>query len=204
MCALPRWVAAALAVAGLLCSACSSSSAGPSVPTIQPARTFKLSGFQPTGQVRARQPVTVAFTIRQPDGAPLTDYRVGAGPHTGVHVIFVRSDLETIIHRHPPVGPHGRITDTVTFPEPGMYRLVVDAYPNVAGPQRNFQLFGKIDVAGAFHRAALPPFKSTVQVGGYRFHVQGEPRLKAIQAGFVLADERAALLAFAKPSRIQP
>jgi hypothetical protein len=27
---------------------------------------------------------------------------------------------------------------------------------------------------------------------------------KAIQAGFVLADERAALLAFAKPSRIQP
>ena len=40
---------------------------------------------------------------------PLTKFRTGAGPHTGVHLIMVRSDLGTIIHLHPPVGAGGRI-----------------------------------------------------------------------------------------------
>ena len=29
----------------------------------------------------------------------------------------------------------------LTFAKPGPYRVVVDAYPNTTGPQRNFQLF---------------------------------------------------------------
>jgi hypothetical protein len=67
----------------LLATGCMSSSSAPSVPTIPPARTFKLSGLKPLGKVRADRPTTVSFTIRQPDGTPLTDYRRGAGPHTG-------------------------------------------------------------------------------------------------------------------------
>jgi hypothetical protein len=170
----------------IVLNACAGSdSARPSIPTIPPARTFKLSGLEPTGEIAAGKPTTIAFTIRQPDGTPLTDYRRGAGPHTGVHLIFVRRDLDTIIHHHPPVGLGGLITDTVTFPEPGKYRLVVDAYPNLPGPQRNFQLFGTVDVAGAFHRKAVPPFEPTVDVEGYRFYLRGEESLKAIQAGFL-------------------
>jgi hypothetical protein len=100
-------------------------------------------------------------------------------------VILVRDDLSTIIHRHPPVAPSGRVTDTITFPEPGKYRLVIDAYPNTTGLQRNYQLFGTIEVAGAAHKKPLPPFSPTVNVDGYRFHVQGSPKLKAIQAAFL-------------------
>ena len=102
--------------------------------------------------------------IRQPDGKPLTDFRRGAGPHTGVHLIIVRRDLATIIHRHPPIAPDGTISDTITFAEPGPYRVVVDAYPNTSGPQRNFQLFGSLRVAGTYRPQPLPPFARDADV----------------------------------------
>ena len=172
---------AAVALAG--CGGAGSSS--PQVPTVQVARTYKLAGFTPSSPVPAGRPVTVSFTIRQPSGEALTDYKRGSGPHTGVHLIIVRDDLGAIIHRHPPVGPSGRLTEQVVFPKPGPYRVVVDAYPNTTGPQRNFQLFGTIHVAGAYKPQPLPPFAATETVDGYRFHVQGRPHLKAIEAGFL-------------------
>jgi hypothetical protein len=173
-------------VAALALSACGgSSSTGPAAPTIQAARTFQLVGLQPAAPVVAGRAVTVSFTIRQPDGRPLTAFRRGAGPHTGVHLIFVRSDLGVIVHLHPPVQASGLITVPVIFPTPGPYRLVVDAYPKVTGPQRNFQLFGKVDVAGAYRPKQLPPFSPTAVVNGYRFQLAGRPALKAIQAAFL-------------------
>jgi hypothetical protein len=178
---LPAVLAAALVLGG--CGGTSSST--PSIPTIQAARTFQLAGFQPSGTAAAGQPVTVAFTIRQPDGKPLTDYRRGSGPHTGVHLIIVRDDLATIIHRHPPVAADGRISERITFPAPGRYRAVVDAYPNLTGPQRNFQLFHTIRIAGDTVTKVLPPFQPSVDIDGYRVTLHGHPRLKAIQAAFL-------------------
>src|SRR6188472_4052580 len=119
-------IVAALALA-LVVAGCGGSSSAPQTPTIQPARTFALDGFEPSGEATPGTPTTVSFTIRQPSGAPLTNYRRGAGPHTGVHLIFVRNDLGAIIHHHPPIGADGKIDDTVTFPTAGTYRLVVDA-----------------------------------------------------------------------------
>jgi hypothetical protein len=169
---------ACIALAG-----CGGSSA-PKVPTIQPARIFRLANFEPAGKVQPGRPTTVSFTIQQPDGRPLTDYKRGAGPHTGVHVIIVRDDLESIIHVHPPIGPDGKVSEKITLPEPGPYRVVVDAYPRTAG-QSNFQLFSKIDVAGAYKAKPLPAFDGAVVVDGYRFQLQGRPRLRAIEAGFI-------------------
>jgi hypothetical protein len=115
----------------------------------------------------------------------LTSYKTGSGPHTGVHLIIVRNDLESIIHRHPPIGPDGRIAETVTFPSPGRYRVVVDAYPNLGGPLRNFQLFRSITVAGKAVQNPLPPFRPTVDVGGYRFTLHDPPALHAIRPAFL-------------------
>jgi hypothetical protein len=149
-----------------LLSGCSGSSR-PTVPTIGPARTFALSGFTPA---RIADPGTVrmAFTVRQPSGAPLTSYRRGAGPHTGIHLIIVRRDLSVIIHRHPPVGPNGRAVQAVDFTSPGPYRVLVDVYPAVKGAPRNFQLHADVRVAGAYHPKALPPFSPVDHVDGYR------------------------------------
>jgi hypothetical protein len=175
-----------LAAVPALAACGGSSSSAPSIPTIQAARTFELAGFRPSGKVTAGKPVMIAFAIRQPDGKPLTNYRRGAGPHTGIHLILVSSDLSTIIHRHPPVGSDGRLTDTIVFPAGGTYRAVVDAYPNTTGPQRNFQLFKTIHVAGPAPKQTVPAtFTPEVDVGGYRVRIAGRPKLKAIQAGFL-------------------
>ncbi len=180
----PTLLAVAASVATL--SACGGSgSSQPATPTIQPARTFAFTGFEPSRPVTPGRPTTVAFTIRRPDGRPLVRFRRGAGPHTGVHMIIVRDDLSTIIHRHPPVGAGGRIQERVVFPAPGTYRMVVDVYPQLSGPLRNFQLFRTIHVAGTERRQPLPPFRPTVVVDGYRVTMQGQPTLRAIQADFL-------------------
>jgi hypothetical protein len=173
---------ALVALAALvLASGCGGSSDSPSVPTVGAARTFDLEGFAPGSSADART-FDLAFTIRQPSGKPLTSYRRGAGPHTGVHLILVRSDLGAIAHYHPPIGADGKVEERVTVPTDGRYRLVVDAYPNLAGPLRNFQLFRWIDVGGTTAAKPTPPFAAEQVVDGYRFRVAGKPALRAIEA----------------------
>jgi hypothetical protein len=176
-------------------------SSGPSLPKIVAARRYMLVGFQPSRPVKAGVPTTVAFTIRQPDGQPLTQYKRGPGPHTGVHLILVRRDLATIVHEHPPIGKDGRAAITLTLTDPGPYRVVVDAYPANGGPQPNFQLFGSLRVAGAYVPKPLPPLQRTETVGGFRFTLRGNPSLHAIQAGelsFSVTD------AHGKPAQFTP
>src|SRR4029450_10848770 len=100
-----------LACCALVLVAGCSSSSRPSAPTVAPARACSLGGFGPA-RLAHPGPTTVSFTIRQPSGAPLTHYRRGAGPHTGVHVIVVRRDLGAIIHKHPPIGASRRLHES--------------------------------------------------------------------------------------------
>lgn len=167
--------AALLALAG-----CGGSSQPTGLPTIQAAKQYALVSFTPTGPVTAGKPVRVSFVVRQPDGKPLTKYKHGAGPHTGVHLIIVRRDLATIIHTHPPVAPNGTVATTVTFSKPGPYRVVVDVYPQTTGPQSNFQLFTTLHVAGRYAPQALPPFSPTDVIDGYHVTMHGRPNLHAI------------------------
>jgi hypothetical protein len=140
--------------------------------------------------VRPGTPVTIAFTVMQPDGKPLTRYRTGPGPHTGVHLIIVRRDLGYIIHKHPPIAPSGQLTQSVTFPAPGPYRVLIDLYPNIPGGQPNFQLFTNITVAGRYTPIKLPPFKPNFAVDGYHFALvpPANPKVHAIQAQFIHVD----------------
>ncbi len=164
---------AALTVAALVAAACGGGGSAAPLPVPGAARTFALAGFAPAGAIRAGRPVAVSFAIRQPDGKPLTDYAQGSGPHTGVHLLFVRDDLSAIIHHHPPVAADGTIADTVTFPAPGRYRIVVDAYPAAPGMQKNFQLFRWITVAGKAKEAPLPAYAASDKVDGYTVAIHG-------------------------------
>ena len=171
-------VLVAVALAG-----CGSSSSPPQI-TIGAARTYHLAGWS-LPSPSAGRPTTLSFRIDQPSGATLAEYRTGSGPHTGVHLIIVRSDLGAIIHKHPKPSGEGEFRQALTFPTPGRYRVVVDAYPNLSGPLRNFQLFRWITVPGSAPREALPPFRPTTTVAGYRFTISGRPRLRAIQSNFL-------------------
>jgi hypothetical protein len=168
------------ASAVLLAAGCSSSSSRPAAPKIGAAATYHLAAFKPTSPVRPGRPAVVSFTIDQPSGAALVDYKRGSGPHTGIHLIVVREDLSVIIHRHPKVGPDGAVRQPIVFPKPGPYRVLVDAYPNLSGALRNFQLTANVRVAGAYRPQPLPPFTSTDHVGGYTVTLHGADHLNAI------------------------
>jgi hypothetical protein len=183
--------AGALAVAavisgGLLVSGCGSSS-GSSItaPTVAPAQTTHLDSFQPTGTITPGKPTTLSFDIKLPSGKTLTRYKTGPGPHTGVHLIIVRDDLAYIIHQHPPIPPSGVLHQTVTFPAPGPYHVLVDVYPNVPGMLPNFQLYRNVNVAGAYHPKSVPPFKAHQVIDGIHFDMQPHAPLHAIQAQFL-------------------
>jgi hypothetical protein len=173
----------AIAVVGLL-AGCGGGSSTPSI-TVGAARTYALRDFTPAQPARAGKPTRVSFTILQPDGKPLTRFKRGAGPHTGVHLIIVRRDLAVIVHRHPPIGANGRISDTITFSEPGPYRVVIDVYPKAAGPVPNFQLFTTLRIAGAYVPRPPPAFHATDTVDGYRFTLHGTPHMRAIVPAFL-------------------
>jgi hypothetical protein len=175
---------AALAVLAAV-AGCGGGSSAPPTVAVQVARTYRLSGFSPARSVRAGRPTTVSFTVLQPDGRPLTQYKHGAGPHNGVHLIIVRRDLGFISHTHPPVGHGGRVSESVTLPAPGPYRVVIDLYPKTNGPQSNYQLFTSLKVAGAYRPRPLPPFRASETEGGYRFILHGAPHLKAIVPAFL-------------------
>jgi len=190
---------APLLLLAALAAGCSSSSS--KQITIQPAKTYKLTGFQPVAQVSPGRPTTVAFTIQQPSGSALTAYRTGAGPHTGVHLIIVSDDLSTIIHRHPPMQAGGRFEQRVVFPAAGRYRVIVDAYPRNGGPVPNFQLFKDIQVRGVPKAKPLGGYKAVQHVGGFTFTAPRQPRVRAIQASLMTVRVRNAA---GKPARFVP
>jgi hypothetical protein len=175
-----------LAVSTIALLAGCSSSSGVNAPTIAPAQTYELTGFAPR-RVARPGPARITFTIRQPSGAPLTSYKRGAGPHTGIHLIVVKRDLSTIIHKHPPIGAGGKFSETVDFPSPGPYRVLVDAYPGAKNAPRNFQLHENVLVGGAYRPQPLPPFHATQDVAGYRVAVQAPRQLHAIEPATLTA-----------------
>jgi hypothetical protein len=182
-----------------LAAGCSSS--GSKQIEIQPAKTYKLTGFQPSGEISPRKPTTVAFTIHQPSGSALTAYRTGAGPHTGVHLVIVSGDLSTIIHRHPPMQAGGVFEQQVVFPTPGRYRVIVDAYPRNGGPVPNFQLFKDVQVRGVPKPKPLGGYHAVQHLGGFTFTAPRRPRVRAIQASLMTV--RVANAA-GKPARFMP
>jgi hypothetical protein len=171
-----------------LLSACGSSgSNSPSIPTVAPAKTFGLAGFQPAAAVRAHRAVLLSFHIVLPSGKTLTRFKTGSGPHTGVHLIVVRNDLSLIVHRHPAIAPDGTVRQSITFPEPGKYHVLVDVYPILPEtPQLvNFQLTASATVSGAARTVPLPAYAPVVRVGGFKVQIEQTPRITALRPAFV-------------------
>jgi hypothetical protein len=176
-----RTALALLVVVAAGSAGCGSSNSSPTI-SIGAARTYRLADFS-LQNVPAGRPARLSFAIDQPSGGPITKFKTGPGPHTGVHLIIVRQDLGAIVHRHPPVGADGVLTDEITFPSGGRYRMVVDVYP-ASGP-RNFQLFRWLTVNGRKPPPLLDATGRSVVVDGNRFVMHPHPPLHAIQASFL-------------------
>lgn len=83
----------ALIVLPLALAACGSGGSPTPTITVPPSKTYQLVDRSPSKPVTAGKPTTVGFTVRLPSGKPLTKFKTGAGPHTGIHVIVVKDDL---------------------------------------------------------------------------------------------------------------
>ena len=175
---------AVLAAVGLLAGCGGGGSGGSPTISIQAAGQYRLQ-FKTIGAAVTGKPTKISMEIIQPNGKPLTKFKRGSGPHTGVHLIIVRRDLAEIVHRHPPIAADGHMSDTVVFPAGGPYRVVVDVYPQQTTPQPNFQLFSSLRVQGAYKPQPLPPFSETQTVGGVTFILHGKPNLHAIVASLL-------------------
>ena len=143
---------AALAALALVAAGCGSGGGSPAPPTIAPAKEYKLD-WQGPQSVAEPGKTTLHFAVRTPDGKILTRFRTGAGPHTGVHLIIVRDDLSTIVHKHPPIPASGRLALPVVLPRAGRYHVLVDVYP-ASGSLRNFQLTHELQVGTGNVKAA--------------------------------------------------
>ena len=193
------WRLAPLLLLILVVAGCSSS--GSKKIAIQPAKVYRLASFAPAASIAPGKPTTVAFAIDQPSGSPLTAYRTGPGPHTGVHLIIVSDDLSTIIHQHPPMQPGGRFRQQVVFPKPGRYRVIVDVYPKKLQPLPNFQLFKDVQVRGVPKPQPLGSYQAVQHIGGFTFTAPRSPNVRAIQAKLMTVHVTDAA---GKPARFVP
>lgn len=179
--------AAALVALGLVGAACGGGGGSPALPTVAPAREYKLDWQGPVS-VAAPGTATLRFAVRTPDGKVLKRFRTGAGPHTGVHLIIVRDDLSSIIHKHPPIPASGELALPVTFPRAGKYHVLVDIYPAAESGPRNYQLTHDLQVGTGDVKAPLPPYAPVVHSGGLTFRVVKLPALKLAEPASMVVD----------------
>ncbi len=178
---------AALAIALSLTACGSTSGSAVSIPKVAPANSYGLAGFEPSVPVVPGRRTLLSFTILQPSGKPLTDYRKCCEPHAGVDLIIVRSDDSHVQYDDSDIAANGKITQPVVFPAPGRYRIVISVFLPVTSPSslNNFQLFRTVTVRGVYRAQPVPRFSAAEAIDGYRFQVQGTPHLRAVQASFL-------------------
>ncbi|HUI80700.1 MAG TPA: heavy metal-binding domain-containing protein [Bryobacteraceae bacterium] len=80
------------------------------------------------------QKATLDFVVKDPwKGRPVTNFQI---VHEKLfHMFIVSQDLQFFVHDHPVFQPDGNFVYEYAFPEPGMYRVLGDMYPDGATPQ---------------------------------------------------------------------
>ena len=178
--ALPLAVPAALAA--LLLAGCGGSSSNSGFPTIQAARVYSLQDFTP-GDAAARGQAGEGL-VRDPAAERRAAHALQArpGPAHG-HPPDHRPGRPLDDHPPPPADREGRDRERrpSSSRRPGLYRAVIDVYP----------ANGAAELPALPHaprRRLVPPEAApaararSVDVGGYRFTLDGASNLKAVQA----------------------
>jgi hypothetical protein len=101
---------------------------------IQQPVKYRLELTSSPANPSAGQPVELRFEFIDPrTGKRAVDFQV---VHEKLfHLFMVSADLKHFVHDHPQLGPDGIFRFRTTLPEPGIYRLLADAYPAGGTPQ---------------------------------------------------------------------
>ena len=121
---------------------------------------------------QANKPVDLSFKIVAADGSTVTKYQ--AEQTKELHLILVRSDLTGYQHLHPTRSTDGTWKVNVTFARGGVYKMVADSAPIIAGePYARVALTTDLNVSGPGEDVKLPPASPTANVDGYTVTVTG-------------------------------
>lgn len=114
---------------------------------------------------QANKPVDLLFKIMAADGSMVTKYQVEQTKE--LHLILVRSDLTRYQHLHPTRSTDGTWKVNLTFPRGGVYKMVADSAPIIAGePYAQVALTTDLNVSGLGEDVKLPPASPTTTVDG--------------------------------------
>jgi len=83
---------------------------------------------------RPGEKTELEFTVRDPqNGRQIRHFEI---VHEKLfHMFIVSRDMNLFVHDHPVFGDDGKFRCEMTFPKPGLYRVLADFYPEGATPQ---------------------------------------------------------------------
>lgn len=128
----------------------------------------------------ANRPAELRFTIKGPDGMPLTQYKQDQTKQ--LHLYAVRSDLTGFQHVHPTLSANGTWSARLAAMAPGDWR-VYTAFVPASGPDAGDDviLSTPVKVPGMAMTKPLPMPATSTRVGGYTV------RLDASDSGPLMA-----------------
>ena len=84
--------------------------------------------------VKVGEKVQLEFSVLDPENSKLIQHFQIVHEKL-FHMFVISQDLQFFVHDHPVFGPDGKFRYEITFPKPGLYRLLGDFYPDGATPQ---------------------------------------------------------------------
>jgi len=84
--------------------------------------------------LKAGQKAQIEFSIRDPQNDKLVQHFQIVHEKL-FHLFVISQDLQYFLHDHPVFGEDGKFRFDITFPRPGLYRILGDFFPDGATPQ---------------------------------------------------------------------
>lgn len=139
-------------------------------------KAFKVDFSSEPGTIQAGAPVTLAFTVKDRQGATVRDLPIVH--EKPMHVLVVSKDLAEFYHIHPEPSSDGSYRVQHTFPNGGEYKLYADFTP-----KDSVQVVEQIDVKVAGTERAKVPLVAdanfTKTVNGLKVVMKPDGELKA-------------------------
>ncbi len=137
------------------------------VPGLPEPQEFPVRISTRPKALKVGQEAQLSFSIEDPKSLkPVKDFEI---VHEKLYHLFVVSqDLKFFKHTHPEMQPDGKFLLGVTFPKPGLYRILSDFYPKGATPQL---IANTVMVPGAgfkLETAKLDPDLTAKQTDGFK------------------------------------
>ena len=122
--------------------------------------------------VKVGEKVQLEFSVLDPENSKLIQHFQIIHEKL-FHMFVISQDLQFFVHDHPVFGSDGKFRYEITFPKPGLYRLLGDFYPDGATPQ----LIAKTIIVpgGSQMTPALSHDYSTRDAGNMQVSLETDP-----------------------------